>query len=912
VDDIVGRDAELEAIEHWLVRTAPFALLIEGEAGIGKTTLWRAGVEAARARGYRVLQCAAAQSETRLSFTGLRDLIDDVFDEAEGLLPAPQRRALAVTLLRAEPDRPPDRGTIAVAVLSTLRALSAEAPTVLAVDDVNWLDRPSADVLSFVARRLGDDPVALLLAQRGDGGAGVPLRLDRALGERLQRVKPRPLSLGATHRLLSSRLGLTLTRPTLRRLHSACGGNPLFALEIGRALEESDESLRPDEPLPIPPDVEQLLARRIRRLSEPGREAVLAAALQAEPSRAVVVQVAEEAGLDEAVAAGVLVSEGDRLRFTHALLTETTTSLTPESSRRDMHRRLSTVVADPETQAQHLALGTTEPAAHVATTLDRAADAARRHGAVATAAVLAEHAARLTPETDAAGSARRRIDAALWWTDAGDTRRSLALVEPLLAELPRGAQRLEALYAKARAVRDHVHTGLLENAVAEAEGHPRQQVRLLFLLCYALLHGLEFDLARERARTAVRVAEQTRDPSLIVLALGMAGRLDAHGGGLAALQRARELEPEAPDVDAYESSTTWLGWWLLANDELDGARRLLSEQWQKAIAAGDEWNQTFLHWPLTELECRAGNYDAARRYAEVGLELAEQSDNLYAVSALQCCRALVAAHMGDGALARGYADESLANATALRSDLFGLRPRIALAYLAVSEGGYAEARDHLEGLTTVALEGPYWATYPFWGDLFESLVALDEVERAQGLLADLDARAYAAERPGTRPILARCRGLVLAASGSLDEGSALLEEALRLHGPYPAPLERGRTLHALGTVQRRQHRRRAARATLQEAVVIFEALGSTLWAAKARAELGRMGGRAPSRGDLTPTEQRVAGLVAEGKSNKEVAAELVVSVHTVEAALTSVYRKLGVRSRTEMARKLAETAPPKP
>jgi DNA-binding CsgD family transcriptional regulator len=905
VEDILGRDAELEAIEQWLDRPPPFALLVEGEAGIGKSTLWRFSVESARERGYRVLECAAAQPEARLSFTGLRDLIDDVFDEAAGQLPAPQRRALAVTLLREEPSRPPDRGTIAVATLSTLRALAAEAPTAIAVDDVSWLDRPSADVLSFVARRLDEDAVALLLAQRDEGG-GVPLGLDRALGERLRRVTPGPLSLGATHRLLSSRLGLTLARPTLRRLHAACAGNPLFALEIGRVLDESDEVLQPDQPLPIPPDVEQLLARRIRRLSEPGREAVLAAALQGEPSRVVVEQVADDAALDEAVTAGVLAPEGDVLRFTHALLAEETISLTPESRRRDMHLRLATLVADPEAQAQHLALGTSEPAADVAAALDRASDVARRRGAAATAAVLAEHAARLTPQPDVEEVARRTIDASLWWTDAGDTRRTLELVEPLLAELPPGSQRLDAVYAKARAVQDRVHTAMLEEAVAEADHYPRQQVRLLFLLCYALLHGLEFDRARERAWTAVRVAERTGDPSLIVLALGMAGRLDAHAGGLDALHRAHALEPEAPDVDAYESAATWLGWWRLANDELDSARRLLADQQRKAIDAGDEWNQTFLHWPLTEVECRAGHYDAARRYAEEGLELAEQSDNLYAVSALQCCRALVAAHLGDGALARGYAEESLVNATALRSALFGLRPRIALAFLAVSEGGYAEARDCLDGLTDVALEGPYWATYPFWGDLFEALVALEEVERAQALLADLDAGEYVAARPGAGPVLTRCRGLVLAASGSLDEGSVALEEALRLHERYPAPLEHGRTLLALGTVRRRGRRRTAARTALQQALAIFEELGSKLWAAKARAELGRLGGRAPSRGDLTPAEQRVAELVAQGKSNKEVAADLVVSVHTVEATLTSIYRKLDVRSRTEMARKLAE------
>ena len=234
----------------------------------------------------------------------------------------------------------------------------------MAVDDVQWLDRSSADVLSFVARRLGDDPVALLLAQRTDEASGVPLELDRAFGERLWRVRPRPLSLGATHRLLRSHLGLTLPRPAARRVHAACGGNPFFALEIGRMLTERPEVPPTNEPLPVPRDVQQLVGRRIKRLSRPGREAVLAAALLREPTAAVVEQAAEKAGLEEAQGAGILVADGEALRFAHPLLAEAATSLTPGSRRREMHLRLAELLADPEVHAQHLALE--ERARHLA------------------------------------------------------------------------------------------------------------------------------------------------------------------------------------------------------------------------------------------------------------------------------------------------------------------------------------------------------------------------------------------------------------------------------------------------------------------------------------------------------------------------------------------------------------------
>jgi len=467
---------------------------------------------------------------------------------------------------------------------------------------------------------------------------------------------------------------------------------------------------------------------------------------------------------------------------------------------------------------------------------------------------------------------------------------------------------LEALTAKARAVEDRrVHRRLLEDAVAEADGYPNHQVRLLLQLCYALTHAQEFDAARERAHVAVEIAARTGDATLVVLALSMAGRLNVVRGGLELLRRARDLEPAAETVDAYESPTTWLGWWLLANDELDAARRLLVDQHRRAIDDGDEWNRTVLHWPLTEVECRAGNYEGARAYAEEGAELAEQSDSLYALWQSTYCRALVAAHTGDGATASAHAEHSLTQARAVHSELLAARPRIVLGFLAVSKGRYEDALHHLAGLPELGLRGPYSVTYPFWGDLFEALVSLGEVERAHSLLADLDRHRLAIERPGTAPVLARGRGLVLAASGSLEEGVASLEEALHLQQARPAPLERARTLLALGEVQRRAKQRRAARKTLQEALTSFESLGASLWAERARTEIARIAGRAPSGSGLTVTERRLAELVAEGRSNKEAAAALFVTPKTVETQLSRIYAKLGIHSRAELARHVGES-----
>jgi DNA-binding CsgD family transcriptional regulator len=904
--EIVGRDEELHAIGSFLEqRTAPGALLIEGAAGIGKTTLWRWGVEHGAARGWHVLTGGPSASEARLAFAAVGDLLGGVVDAVVSRLPPPQQRALGVALLLEDVEgRPPDARAVGVAVLAALRELAGERSLLVAVDDVQWLDRPSADVLSFVARRLGDEPVALLFAQRTDEEGAVPLGLDRAFGERLRRVRPRPLSLGATHRLLRAQLGLTLTRPEVHRVHTACRGNPLFALEIGRMLQERPDVRATDEALPMPPDVERLVARRIERLSGSGREAVLAAALHGDPSAPVVEQAADRSGLEEAAAAGVLVVDGEGLQFAHPLFAEAAISLTPAGRRREMHVRLSGLLEDQEARAQHLALGTSEPAVEVAVALDRAAEAARTRGAIASAAALSEHAARLTPAADAEAAAQRTITAALRWTDAGDLRRSRTLVEPLLATLPAGSLRARALSAKARAVADFAdYRVLIEEALAEPEIAPSLQVQLLFQLCHVLMHAVEFDPARERAQATVDLAQRTGDVDLIVLARSLAGRLHAGAAGSEVLRGTRDLERNLVRFDAYESSATWLGWWLLANDELDAARPLLVGQHSRAIDSGDEWSRTWLHWPLTELECRAGNYDAALAYAEEGGDLAEQSDNTYALWLSPYCRALVSAHTGDAATARAYAEDSLAMTRTLHSELFSIRPRIVLGFLAASNGDYTVAREHLEGLTEVALKGPYWATYPFWGDFFESLVALGDLERAQELLADIDTHRHVIERPGAAPVLARCRGLVLTAAGSTEEGSASFEEALRLQQGRPAPLERARTLLALGEAQRRARRRRAARDTLQQALAILEELGASLWAERATKEISRIGGRAPANDELTPSERRIAELVAEGKTNREVATILVVADRTVESALTQIYRKLDVRSRTELARK---------
>ena len=309
---VVGREHELATLRSFIVDTdTPAAVVIDGDAGIGKTTVWDAGIEAAEAAGHRVLRCRPVLTEAQLSFAAVGDLLDDVLEDALPTLPAPQQHALRVALLIDEPDGPaPDVRAIAGAVLGVLRHLCADRPVLLAVDDVQWLDDPSRTVLEFVIRRLREEPIRLLVARRGVA-ADLPLGLARALApSALEHMTLAPLSLGALHRLLQTRLGAAFPRPVLRRLYATSGGNPFYTLELGRALERHRGTLGPEEPLPVPTTLQELVQDRVNAQPERVRMLLELVAALYDRHLAAVVELARADGLDgaidEAIAAGVL------------------------------------------------------------------------------------------------------------------------------------------------------------------------------------------------------------------------------------------------------------------------------------------------------------------------------------------------------------------------------------------------------------------------------------------------------------------------------------------------------------------------------------------------------------------------------------------------------------------------------
>src|SRR5437870_913067 len=283
---LVGRDRERAAVEAFLDADDSGAriLLLEGEAGIGKTTVWRAAVEAGRQRGFAVLAATAAEPETQLPFTVLRDLLDPRFDEIANELPGPQRQALAVTLLHEEPPaRPLEPGSIAVALTSALRLLAGANRLLVAVDDVQWLDSASAAALAYALRRIDRVSYVALLARRPQQAEADVLGLSRLDPASVETIELGALSMGALGGILHEQLGVTYPRPTLYRVVDSSGGNPLFALELARALEQTPAGLVSGAPLPVPNSLRHLLRARLEALPVETLDALTYLSLMARP-----------------------------------------------------------------------------------------------------------------------------------------------------------------------------------------------------------------------------------------------------------------------------------------------------------------------------------------------------------------------------------------------------------------------------------------------------------------------------------------------------------------------------------------------------------------------------------------------------------------------------------------------------
>jgi DNA-binding CsgD family transcriptional regulator len=900
VSEIVSREEELASLHAFIgdAEGGPAALVLEGEAGIGKSTLWLAGVELGRAKGLRVLSSRPAEAERSLGHVGLGDLFDDVLDDVLPELSAPRRRALEVALLRedAAGDRVDPRA-LGTAIRSALQLLSEDTPLLVAIDDVQWFDSSSARALAFALRRLADDRVGLLLARRLDGAAQ-PSELEQALAPPgAQRLPVGPLSLGALHRLLRDRYGRSFARQTLLRVHDRSGGNPFFALELARVLNDEVDPVQS-----VPETLEQLVRARIADLPESTREALVLAAAVGTTSEALLERagVAPDA-LDPAVAAHVIERENGTVRFTHPLLSSVL-YLDLGEERRSVHERIAAVVEDPVLRARHLALSTAVPDAVVAGALDDAAIVAADRGASAVAAELAEQALRLTPPAQREERHRRALAAARAHHAAGEWTRARTIATDLLAEAAIASVRGEALVllAELESVTDAI--ALLEEALLEASARPALQADIRCRLAWATRFRKR---SAEHVRAALELAEQLDDDLLRARARAVATILGWFAGDDAAPEDlpalARDFAPAVGGQQLVQEATLAVAN-TFAPSSARGTARAFFEREHEEWRERDEPRSARARWGLAWVEFWGGNWELAATHAAAAHDVSIQ----YGLEVPQDLLpiAIVAVHRGQLELARGYSERALE----LAGEQLVLHPPQHMGVLGLAalwSGDVTGAEEWLGKADKRAVEIGWGEPSLRWwtSDHAELLLEHEHVDEAVRLVDAWEADAARVGREWVLAQVTRCRGLVAAAQGELDHADNLLDRAVAEHEAVGDPYGRARALLALGVVRRRGRQKRASRDAIGAALSGFEHLGAATWIEKARDELGSIGGRIREEG-LTAAERRVADLVAKGQTNREVAAALFLGERTVASHLTRIYAKLGVRSRTELARRL--------
>jgi ATP/maltotriose-dependent transcriptional regulator MalT len=920
-DTIVGREGELAAIERLLASEEPglAAIVLEGEPGIGKTTLWQAAFDFAARQSVEALSCRPVEAEAKLALASLSDLLSPLVDAGLAELPEPQRVTLEVTLLRSAPHgSPPDARAVATATHSLLRARSARGPFLIAIDDVQWLDRSSAAALSFALRRLADVPVRVLLCVRVDQSSSPspdPLDLRRNVPG-VECLRLGPVSLGGLHHLLKDQLGQVLPRPMLQRVAEASEGNPLLALELARALLELGARPGPGEPLPVPETLAALLNARLRRLPAAAREALLAAAALSHPEASLISEAlgrTSHAGLDSAEQAGIIHVRDGLVRFDHPLFASTLYSNASPAKRRGLHRLLADVVGEPEEQARHLALAAAGPDADVAHLLDDAADQARLRGAPSAAAELMELSLQLTADVDEVP--RRTVKLAGFLNAAGDVARSEAVLQQAIPGLPRGLARAEAILLYGVIVSEPTdHAKSIEwclEALEEAAADPVLEARIHIYLAQSF-----GDLDEQRSVVHARKAVELLGPVDHGLTYANALQALAQAELLAGLPPNEQAIDEAMAIEEREARGRFgadlmfvPAFWASHCDDFQTAYTRFQAYLDLAEDVGDEAVRPYLLGHLAETECQHGRWDSAVRHAEESVAYAEQvGQRGHARFMAMYSSACVAAFRGKLEEADAIA-EQLDDAFAQpneRGRVFLLSLR---GFVELSRGDLAAADRHYASadaiLAAIGIREP--ARFRFHGDHVEAVIGLGDLERAEAMVERLAERAKVFPRPWTLAIGARARGLLRVAHGDLEEGEAAFRDALVENRRLSMPFELARTHLVLGQLLRRRGRRRAAVEELERARTIFAELGAPLWAARTESELRRIPMRRKARDDtLTPTEERVAELAAAGRTNREVAQALFISPKTVEANLSRVYRKLEIRSRAELGARMAE------
>ena len=905
---LVGRASECQRIARLIDearRGRSGALVLRGEAGIGKTALLEHA--AAEADGMVVVRVRALESEQDIPFVGLLEGCRSLLGALDAI-PAWQAEALRGALALG-PPRAPERLVVGAATLSLIAAGAETCPLLLLVDDAQWLDPASAEAFLFAARRLEVDPVAVLFAAR-DGE-------QRFEAPEIAELTVDGLNLEESLELLASSRAAECAPDVAVRIADVTGGNPLALLELPELLSEAQlGGTEPfDDPVRVGARVERAFERRVAALGEPARRLLLVAAAAGGDLESILValdrMMLDRAVLHVAEDAGLVSLDSDDLRFMHPLVRSSVYHGAAPSERRAAHLALAAAWAgrDEGRRAWHLsaaALGHDEPTAAL---LEETGHQTAQRGGYASAAAALERAARLG---EAGQSRVRRLLAAAdasWLSGAAD--RAAALAREGLATGAEGPLRAELIALRGQ-IEAHVgdqqraYAAFVEAADQAEPDNPSRAAAFLVEAVFAATHLSLTQMEKVEERLG---AVGDVDKPLVRLLVGlahtnaesMAGRGEPH---------AWKAEVDAA-IDRVSGSSAsplelyWAGRARLTFGENSEASALAS----RAMVRLQDGQGVGLLVELLRLRASAdadrGAWRSAYASAAEAVDLAEA----LGLAQTRCaCLALLAeldAAAGNSAACRRHADSAIAIAIENGLAFYRERAERALARLDFLNGDLLAAAERFEGsIRRLHEAGNRELNVTSVPDLVEVFVRLGDDEQAQQALAQLRPRADGLT-PHEEALLRRSRGLVAVE----DEYRAELDAALELHSLESFPFERARTELVLGERLRRSGERRAAREWLGKARATFHDLGADAWTRRADDELHASGSRRrepnpATRDHLTPRESQIAQQVAEGRSNQEVAAALYLTPKTVEFHLTRIYRKLGIRSRAQLARAL--------
>jgi DNA-binding CsgD family transcriptional regulator len=908
---LVGRTKEEGALEDALgaVRDGLGGVLVlRGEAGIGKTALldWAAGM----AGDMRVARVAGVESEMDLGFAGLHQMLAPLLDGLERL-PGPQRAALQSAFgLTAGP--PPDRFLVGLATLTLLTDAAASQPVLCVVDNAQWLDRASAEVLGLVARRLLADRVGMLFAvQDGEERAVV--------FEGLPELTVDGLAEPAAHELLVAAAGGPVDPRVSERIVAETVGNPLGLVEFGGELtaEERSGAVPLTGPLRFGGRLEKLYLSRVQELPVDAQTLLLVLAVDQLGDPAKVWRAAGRLGIGpeamELPAVERLVTGTPGLQFRHPLMRSVVYHGAPCVARRRVHEALAAVsdpVRDPDRRAWHLAQAIPGPDEEVAAELERSAGRARGRGGWAGSAAFLERSADLTQDPERRG--RRLLEAAGARLAAGETLAARALLDRAAPDMPdpmasaqAGRLKGEILFAAGEPARA---TSVLLEAARVIGPYDARRARSILLEAFAA------QLVSERAagvagilealRSVPRAEESQATQGDLLLDSFTAVAERHYTAGFALLRRAVEgVTAGAPMPD--DAPQRFLAFRLAVAELYDeSVWRDIAGRW--VARARDRGALGVMMVGLEFQACSQlveGRFAAAEATIAEARALAEAMGNRIYAGALSNVQLELLAWRGHEADARPLAARQLRVMADTGSGIGLLRVHKSLAALELGLGNYQEALRHA---LKASIDQPLLSHESRPDVLIEAAVRCGDRTAAAAALEAVAPWWQACDTPWSLGLLARCQAL-LADDGHAEDGYRRSIEHLRQCQVAPE-LARSHLLY--GEWLRRQRRRRGAREQLRAAFELFAALGMEAFASRAQAELRAAGEHtAPRRAGTTDTltlqEARIAQLAAEGATNQEIAAQLFVSASTVDYHLRKVFRKLGVTRRSQLSRGLS-------